>query len=165
MHFTSVLAGFAFTNTSLPKAIRFPALVAGFFFSLIIVIPGRVNFPVAFSCAGISDSKDVKTAFTSFFFTPEEDSIAPKISLFGMALPFTALLTRFIAFMAGAAFMAFAGALTTFIAFMAGAAFMAFARALTTFIAFMAGAAVFFAFAFTTFIAFIAGAAAFFAFA
>merc|ERR1719156_53702 len=84
MHFTRVLAGFAFTNTSLPKAIRFPAFVAGFFFSLIMVIPGMANFPDAFSCAGISDSRAPKTAFTSFFLIPEADSIAPKISPFGI---------------------------------------------------------------------------------
>merc|ERR1719191_1654246 len=100
MHFTRVLAGFAFTNTSLPKAIRFPAFVAGFFFSLIMVIPGMANFPAAFSCAGISASRAPKTAFTSFFLIPEADSIAPKISAFGIARPFAALLTRFMAFIA-----------------------------------------------------------------
>merc|ERR1712023_106705 len=47
----------------------------------------------------------------------------------------------FIAFIAGAAFIAFAKALTVFIAFIAGAAFIAFATALTVFIAFIAGAA------------------------
>merc|ERR1719171_2950034 len=100
MHFTSVLAGFAFTNTSLPKAIRFPAFVAGFFFSLIMVIPGMVIFPDAFSCAGIRDSRAPKTAFTSFFLIPEVDSIALKTSPFGIARPFAALLTRFMAFIA-----------------------------------------------------------------
>merc|ERR1719240_713460 len=87
MHFTRVFAGFAFTNTSLPKAIRFPAFVAGFFFSLIIVIPGMVNFPEAFSSPGIKDSR------------------APKTSPFGIARPFAAVLTRFIAFIAFMAFM------------------------------------------------------------
>merc|ERR1719247_2570030 len=54
----------------------------------------------------------------------------------------------FIAFIAGAAFIAFATALTVFIAFIAGAAFIALATALTVFIAFIAGAA-FIAFAMT----------------
>merc|ERR1712182_30107 len=63
----------------------------------------------------------------------------------------------FIAFIAGAAFIAFAAALTVFIAFIAGAAFIAFATALTVFIAFIAGAAfIAFATALTVFIAFIA---------
>merc|ERR1719240_349773 len=105
MHFTRVFAGFAFTNTSLPKAIRFPAFVAGFFFSLIIVIPGMVNFPEAFSSPGIRDSRAPKTAFTSFFLMPELASIAPKTSPFGIARPFAAVLTRFIAFIAFMAFM------------------------------------------------------------
>ena len=99
-HFTIVRAGFAFTVTSFPNAIRFPAGVAGFFRSLIIVTPGMVNFPVVFSCPGISDPRLSNTAFTSLFFTPEVDSIAPKISPFGIALPLDALLTRFIAFIA-----------------------------------------------------------------
>merc|ERR1712226_1245730 len=60
----------------------------------------------------------------------------------------------FIAFIAGAAFIAFATALTLFIAFIAGAAFIPFATALTVFIAFVAGAAfIAFATALTLFIA------------
>merc|ERR1719502_2660980 len=63
----------------------------------------------------------------------------------------------FIAFIAGAAFIAFATAFTAFIAFIAGAAFIAFATGFTAFIAFIAGAAfIAFAEALTVFIAFIA---------
>merc|ERR1719262_568060 len=93
-HFTIVRAGFAFTVTSLPNAIRFPALVAGFFRSLIIVTPGMVNFPLAFRALGASASRPASTAFTSFFFTPDLASRALQTSLFDIALP-----AFFIAFM------------------------------------------------------------------
>merc|ERR1719506_1423895 len=89
-----VRAGFAFTCTIFPKAIRFPALVAGFFRSLIIVTPGMVNFPLAFRALGASASSPASTAFTSFFFTPDLASRAVQTSLFDIALP-----AFFIAFM------------------------------------------------------------------
>ena len=82
----AILAGFAFTKTSFPKAIRFPAFVAGFFFSLIIVTPGIVNFPEDFSAPGMMPSSASITAFTSFDFTPDLASIAFAISLFDMDL-------------------------------------------------------------------------------
>merc|ERR1739845_327814 len=45
----TVLAGFAFTLISLPKAILVPALVAGFWRVLIMQSPGMTNFPAFFT--------------------------------------------------------------------------------------------------------------------
>merc|ERR1712228_907645 len=45
---TTVLAGFAFTMTTLPKTSRFPALVAFFLRVLIIASPGMTNLPFFF---------------------------------------------------------------------------------------------------------------------
>merc|ERR1719456_69817 len=45
-HFTTVCAAFAFTFTSLPKAIRLPAFLAGLCLVLIMQTPGMTNFPV-----------------------------------------------------------------------------------------------------------------------
>merc|ERR1719194_53796 len=47
--FTMVRAGFAFTVTSLPKAILLPALVAGLCRLLTMHTPGIVNLPVFFT--------------------------------------------------------------------------------------------------------------------
>merc|ERR1719420_2072785 len=53
--FTTFLAGFALTITTLPKTSLFPALVAGFIRVLILQTPGMVNTPVLFtSCVAIS---------------------------------------------------------------------------------------------------------------
>merc|ERR1719199_1709631 len=49
--FTTVLAGFAFTFTSLPKMFLTPALVAGFTRVLILAMPGIVKMPVFFTSA------------------------------------------------------------------------------------------------------------------
>merc|ERR1719158_966730 len=46
---TTVLAGLAFTTTSFPNIIFFPALVAGFTLVLIRQSPGRVKMPVDFT--------------------------------------------------------------------------------------------------------------------
>merc|ERR1740123_1275673 len=43
------IAGFAFTTTSFPNIIFFPALVAGFTLVLILHSPGRVKMPVDFT--------------------------------------------------------------------------------------------------------------------
>merc|ERR1719401_312431 len=48
--FTTVLAGFAFTITSLPNTSLFPAFVAGFSRVLIMHTPGKVNLPTDFTC-------------------------------------------------------------------------------------------------------------------
>merc|ERR1712176_549379 len=51
---TMVLAGFAFTMTTLPKTSRFPALVAFFWRVLIITTPGMTNLPFFFaSCVAM----------------------------------------------------------------------------------------------------------------
>merc|ERR1719191_1807669 len=49
--FTTVLAGFAATVTSLPNIIFLPAFVAGFLFVLIITKPGITNLPALLTCA------------------------------------------------------------------------------------------------------------------
>merc|ERR1711874_152916 len=46
---TTVFAGFAFTTTSFPNIILFPALVAGFTRVLILHSPGRVKMPAFFT--------------------------------------------------------------------------------------------------------------------
>merc|ERR1712146_873292 len=46
---TIVLAGFAFTMTTLPKISRFPALVAFFWRVLIMTTPGMTNLPFFFA--------------------------------------------------------------------------------------------------------------------
>merc|ERR1719488_276485 len=52
--FTTVLAGFAFTMTTLPKISRFPALVAFFWRVLIMTTPGMTNLPFFFaSCVAM----------------------------------------------------------------------------------------------------------------
>merc|ERR1711979_19012 len=47
--FTTFLAGFAFTTTTLPNISLLPAFVAGFVFNFSIAKPGTVNFPVDFT--------------------------------------------------------------------------------------------------------------------
>merc|ERR1719506_1826922 len=64
---TTVFAGFAFTTTSFPNIILFPALVAGFTFVLILHNPGRVKIPVDFtSPAPISASVPITFPHTDF---------------------------------------------------------------------------------------------------
>merc|ERR1711862_418084 len=48
--FTTVLAGLAFTMTTLPKTSLFPAFFSGFKRVLIVHRPGITNFPALFSC-------------------------------------------------------------------------------------------------------------------
>merc|ERR550514_938074 len=72
---------------SAPNITRFPALVAGFFFSLIMQTPGIVNFPSFFSAPGISPVKASHTVLMSFRFRFVDFSIAAYVSLrdIGMA--------------------------------------------------------------------------------
>merc|ERR1712185_854094 len=58
--FTTVLAGFALTLISLPKAMRFPAFVAGLWRVLIMHTPGIVNFPVLLTSLPASSAKASK---------------------------------------------------------------------------------------------------------
>merc|ERR1719199_469497 len=55
--FTTVLAGFAFTFTSLPKIFLTPALVAGFTRVLILQRPGIVKMPFFFTSPVASSAK------------------------------------------------------------------------------------------------------------
>merc|ERR550525_1642658 len=66
--FTTVLAGLAFTMTTLPKTSLLPALVAGFKRVLIMHKPGSTNLPALFTCC-VPISAKLFTAFahTAFF--------------------------------------------------------------------------------------------------
>merc|ERR1719456_2167522 len=91
-HFTTLRAGLALTLISLPKAIRFPALVAGLCLSTTRQIPGRMILPFFFTALTTTPSKASITFFTSFFATPLPFSSARAVSLLFIALPFTMVL-------------------------------------------------------------------------
>merc|ERR1719198_322482 len=114
--FTTVLAGFAATLTSLPNISLLPALVAGFFLVLIITKPGRTNFPALFTCAApISARASMIFAHSAFFIS---QAVARASAMPPFARAFPAALATFIAFIAFIAFMAF----IAFIAFIAAIA-------------------------------------------
>merc|ERR1712091_124969 len=68
--FTTVLAGFAFTMTTLPKTSRFPALVAFFWRVLIITTPGMTNLPFFFASCVAMLARVLKAVLITPFFTP-----------------------------------------------------------------------------------------------
>merc|ERR1719478_254770 len=114
--FTTVLAGFAATLTSLPNISRLPALVAGFFLVLIITKPGRTNLPALFTCVAPT-STSASTIFEhSDFFISEADARASAMAPFPRATPAALAFVGFLAFIAFMAFMVLA---TAFIAFIA----------------------------------------------
>merc|ERR1719198_348149 len=115
--FTTVLAGFAATLTSLPNISLLPALVAGFFLVLIITNPGSTNLPALFTCAAPISASASMIFEHSAFFISHAVARASAIPPFARAFP-AALGLAFIAFMAFIAFIAFGAAF--------GAAFMAF---------------------------------------
>merc|ERR1719487_2999954 len=116
--FTTVLAGFAATVTSLPNINLFPALVAGFLLVLIMIKPGSTNLPALFTClAPMSASASMIFEHSAFFISQavaRESAMAP----FPRAAP-AALGLAFIGFLAFIAFMAFIVFATAFIAFIA----------------------------------------------
>merc|ERR1712190_487232 len=67
--FTTVLAGFALTITSLPKISLLPALVAGFMRVLIMHTPGIVHFPVFFTSCVATLVRVSSTLVTCDFFS------------------------------------------------------------------------------------------------
>merc|ERR1719152_851619 len=98
---TMVLAGLAFTRTSLPKAMRLPALVAGLCLVLIMQTPGITNLPVPFtSLLAISAKASSTLLISDLFFS----TAAPRAS--AMA-PLLMDLAPFMAFMPFMAFIAF----------------------------------------------------------
>merc|ERR1711862_664851 len=76
--FTTVLAGFAATFTSLPKMFLMPALVAGFTRVLMRHKPGTVNTPVFFTSFVAISTKLLNTCAHSFVFKPCSSAIAFK---------------------------------------------------------------------------------------
>merc|ERR1719178_421661 len=76
--FTTVLAGFAATFTSLPKMFLMPALVAGFTWVLMRHKPGIVKTPVFFTSFVAMSTKLLKTCAHSFVFKPCSSAIAFK---------------------------------------------------------------------------------------
>merc|ERR1719262_30876 len=95
--FTTVVAGLAFTITSLPKISLLPALVAGFKRVLIRHTPGRTNFPACLTCAVATLARLPSTFDTSDLFSSVSSASACAKALFVIALPVG--LPPFIAFM------------------------------------------------------------------
>ena len=85
--FTTVLAGFAFTITTLPKTSRFPAFVAGFCLVFTMHTPGMVNFPAFFNSDAATPCKLSNTATTSFRFISAPSAIVCASAVLVMGLP------------------------------------------------------------------------------
>merc|ERR1719191_1882684 len=101
--FTTVLAGFAFTFISWPKAILTPALVAGLTRVLILQRPGMVKIPVFFTSVVARVAKlSRRPAHTFVFISCCSASVLTSAPLVITLLP------DFIAFIA---FMLFMGAM------------------------------------------------------
>merc|ERR1719352_283202 len=116
--FTTVLAGFAATVTSLPNMSRLPALVAGFFLVLIIIKPGSTNLPALFTCVAPTSASASMIFEHSAFFNSHAVVRASAMAPFPRAAP-AALGLAFIGFLAFIAFIAFIVFATAFIAFIA----------------------------------------------
>merc|ERR1712138_304796 len=114
--FTTVLAGFAATLTSLPNINRLPALVAGFFLVLIIIKPGSTNLPTLFTCVAPTSASASMIFEHSAFFISQAVASASAMAPFPRAAP-AALGLAFFAFIAFIAFIAFGAAFMAFIAF------------------------------------------------
>merc|ERR1711941_194677 len=92
--FTTVLAGLAFTTTSLPNIILLPALVAGFFLVLIMQSPGMVNLPV------LSTSLAAKPARVSNILEASDFLMSCAVARASAMPPFGIDFTAFMAFIA-----------------------------------------------------------------
>merc|ERR1719198_1662278 len=66
-----VLAGIAFTTTTLPKISRFPALVAFFWRVLIITTPGMMNLPFFFASVVAMLARVLKAVLITPLFTSQ----------------------------------------------------------------------------------------------
>merc|ERR1712187_1030784 len=93
---TIVLAGFALTVTSLPKAILLPALVAGLWRVLIMQTPGITNLPAFFTSAAAKAAKLSMIPAHCFGFISFCSASAALMPLFAMA--FAPAFMAFIAF-------------------------------------------------------------------
>merc|ERR1719235_2441745 len=82
--FTTVLAGLALTFTSMPKAMRLPAFVAGLCLVLIMQTPGIVNLPVLFTSLAASSAKASKAFDISDLFFSHAAPKASAMALLGM---------------------------------------------------------------------------------
>merc|ERR1719218_414677 len=103
---TTVLAGLALTFTSLPKAIRLPAFVAGLCLVLIMQTPGIVNLPVLFTSLAASSAKASKAFDISDLFFSHAAANASAMARFEIDFaPFIARMA-FIPFIAFIAFLA-----------------------------------------------------------
>merc|ERR1719226_76697 len=85
---TMVLAGFAFTMTTLPKTSRFPALVAFFWRVLIITRPGMTNLPVFFVSAVAMLARVLKAVPITPFFTSQLSASAAVRALLVITVDF-----------------------------------------------------------------------------
>merc|ERR1719401_1707597 len=78
----TIILSTAFTTTTLPNIVRFPAFVAGFFRVLIMQTPGIVNFAFFFSSAAERLASASRTFEHSLFFRPvaeERPSATPPL--------------------------------------------------------------------------------------
>merc|ERR1712087_753354 len=116
--FTTVLAGFAFTTTSLPNIIRLPAFVAGFSLVLILHSPWTVNTPLPLTSFVPMSARAASNLEQTVFLRSCCAANAAARPPFDIGAP----LFLAIAFIAFIAFIA----LIAFIAFMAFMAFIAF---------------------------------------
>merc|ERR1719203_382980 len=86
--FTTVLAGFAFTKTSLPKINLLPAFVAGFLRVLIVTKPGTTNLPFFFASAVAMLARVLRAWPMTFLFTSQLSAMAAMRALLVMTVPF-----------------------------------------------------------------------------
>ena len=84
--FTTVLAAFAFTLTSLPKMFLIPALVAGLTRVLILQRPGIVKMPVFFTSAVAKVAKLSRSSEHAFVFISCFSAKVAQIAPLDMAL-------------------------------------------------------------------------------
>merc|ERR1711979_172480 len=89
--FTTFLAGFAFTTTTLPNISRLPAFVAGFVFIFSIARPGTVNLPVDLTSFEATAARLASTFLQSAAFKPVAVAIAAVMPDWDMAVTFMAL--------------------------------------------------------------------------
>merc|ERR1719243_550942 len=86
--FTMVLAGFAFTMTTLPKLSRFPALVAFFWRVLIMTTPGMTNLPFFFASCVAMLARVLKAVLMTPLFTSQLSASAAVRALLVMPADF-----------------------------------------------------------------------------
>merc|ERR1711920_767370 len=79
--FTTVLAGFAFTRTTLPNISRLPAFVAGFLRVLIVTRPGTLNLPFFFVSSTAMLASVLSALLATPRFTSQLSAIAAKRAL------------------------------------------------------------------------------------